>query len=149
MKNAFLNNFRSYYIYMKNKANIKKYCKKIVKTNAILPTGSRIMNGLWVVASQIPLRFSVVWHDKEKTVSEFITQSPLSFVQLNMSCSASNYYLTLTPYFHQESENEPHFELYRMLQVINITNVDLWETFYETFHNISSIKVPSTLKVIK
>ena len=82
-------------------------------------------------------------------MSEFITQSPLSFVQLNMSCSASNYYLTLTPYFHQESENEPHFELYRMLQVINITNVDLWETFYETFHNISSIKVPSTLKVIK
>ena len=53
-------------LYMKDTDNGKNYCKTEVKPNSILPRAYHIIDGLWFIASQNTLAFTVVCPQKQK-----------------------------------------------------------------------------------
>ena len=47
-------------LFMKDEERIAKNCNSIIKPNSVLPTASHIIDGLWFVAAQQVVTFTVV-----------------------------------------------------------------------------------------
>ena len=50
--------------FMKNTENVKNYCKTEVESNSILPRAYHVIDGLWFIATQNTLTFTVVRNKK-------------------------------------------------------------------------------------
>ena len=90
-------------LFMKDAENLKNYCKTEVEPNSILPRAYHIIDGLWFIASQNTLAFTVVCPQKQKET--MIVNPPVGIIKLNMSCTATSSYLMLLPYYHNESKH--------------------------------------------
>ena len=82
-------------LFMKDTENVKNYCKNEVKPNSFLLRAYHIINGLWFIASQTSLTFTVVCPQKQKETP--IVNPPLGIIKLNMSCIDTSTYLTYYP----------------------------------------------------
>ena len=88
--------------FTKDTDNLKNYCKTEVEPNSVLPRAYHITDGLWFIASQNTLTFTVVSPQKQKEM--MIVNPPLGTIKVNMSCTATSSYLTLLLYYHNESK---------------------------------------------
>ena len=91
-------------LFQKDKERMMKNCDSVVRPNSILPKTSHIVDGLWFVATQQILTFAVICPDKRRET--LIEHPPLRMIKLNMSCAVSSSYLTLLPYYHNESKSD-------------------------------------------
>ena len=87
-------------IYKKSKDNVKAYCQTKVIPNSLLPKATYVFDGIWIIATQAELSFSIVCKSYTKVM---LPKTPISVLSLEMGCSASNDYMTLIPYCHKES----------------------------------------------
>ena len=87
-------------LFMKNKDNVKAYCQTEVIPNSLLPKATYVFDGIWIIAMQAELSFSIVCKNYTKLM---LPKPPISVLSLEMGCSASNDYITLMPYYHKES----------------------------------------------
>ena len=79
-------------LFMKDAENVKNYYKTEVEQNSILPRAYHVIDGLWFIATQNTLTFTAVFPQKQKQT--LIVNPPLGIIKLNMSCTATNSYLT-------------------------------------------------------
>ena len=87
---------------MKDTENVKNYCKTEVEPFSVLPIAYHIIDGLWFIASQNILTFTVVCSQKQ--IETLIVNPLLGIIKLNMSCTTTSCYLTLIPYYHNEGK---------------------------------------------
>ena len=85
-------------LFMKNKENVKIYCKAEVIPNSLLPKATCVLDGIWIVTTQRDLLFSIVCPNYTKVV---LTKPSMAVISLDMGCSASNDHVTLTPFYHK------------------------------------------------
>ena len=120
-------------LFMKDTENVKNYCKTEVKPNYILPKAYQIIDGLWFIASQNTLTFTVVCPQKQKET--IIINPPLGIIKLNMSCNASSSDLTLLPYYHNESRSDIQDQFIDNLKYCNGSNLQIRNMFISTISN--------------
>ena len=90
-------------LFMKDTENVQNYCKAEVEPNSILPRAYHIIDGLWFIASQNTLTFTVVYPQKHTEV--LMVSPPLGIIKLYMYCTGTSSYLTLLPYYSNESKS--------------------------------------------
>ena len=123
---------------MKDTENVKNCCKTEVEPNSLLPRAYHII-GLCYIASQNTLTFTVVCPQKQKET--MIVNPPLGMIKLNMSCTATSNYLTLLPYYHNESKLNIQDQFIDNLKFYNGSNLKTWKPFISTVH-ISQNRYP-------
>ena len=87
---------------MKDTKNVKNYCKTEVEPNSISSRAYHFIDSLWFIASQNTLAFTIVCPQEQNDT--MIVKPSLDIIKLNMSCTAASSYLTLLPYYHNESK---------------------------------------------
>ena len=105
---------------MKNKDNVKAYCQTEVIPNSLLPKATYVFDGIWIIAMQAELSFSMVCKNYTKVL---LSKPPISVLSLEMGCSASNDYMTLMPYYHKESTYVISDIYSKLVQLKNKTNL--------------------------
>ena len=68
---------------MKDIENVKKYCRTEIEPNSILPRAYHTIDGLWFIATQNTLTFTIVSPQKQKET--MIVNPPIGIIKLNMS----------------------------------------------------------------
>ena len=76
-------------LFLKDKERIAKNCNSIIEPNSVLPTASHIIDGLWFVAAQQVVTFTVVCPGKKKETVDI--DPPIGMVKLNLSCMIYTY----------------------------------------------------------
>ena len=66
----------------------------------------RIHSGIWVIATQKTMKFRVVCRDTANEQGDITVQAPLGVVKLNMTCRASNDYLSLPAYYEKRGQGQ-------------------------------------------
>ena len=140
-------------LFMKDTENVKNYCKTEVELNSILPRTYHIIDGLWFtdglwfIPSQNTLTFTVVCPQKQKEA--MIVDPPSGIIKLNMSCTATSSYLTLLPYYHNESRLNIQDQFIDNLKSYNGSNLQIWKQFISTIPNFTKTDIPAILKDTK
>ena len=101
-----LNRFCITALFMKNTETVEQNCRPMVRLNAVLPMAEYLTDGNWIITTQRKLVFSLVCQENEGGTREIEVQPPLDIIRLPMSCSASNEYMSLMPYYQKESKFE-------------------------------------------
>ena len=84
-------------LFMKNKHNVNAHCQTEVIPNSILLKATYVFDGIWIIAMQAGLSFSIVCKNYNKML---LSNPPISVLSLEMGCFASNDYVTLMPDYH-------------------------------------------------
>ena len=132
-------------LFMSDHTKIESYCQRITQSNALIPNAMYLSEGQWIIVAQTPLTFSVVC---EKSHDIIQTSPPIALVKLNLTCSASNGYLTLPPYFHQESKKVIHDSLEEIIKWTNVS-LKMWAPFTQWFPNFTKASIPDELRDIE
>ena len=122
-------------LFLKDTENVKNYCKTELKLKSILPRTYHIIDGLWFIASQNTLTFIVVSPQKQKET--MIVNPPLGITKLNMCCTATSSYLTLLPYYHNESKSNIQNQFIDHLKSYNGSYLQIWKLFISAIHNFT------------
>ena len=91
---------------MKNTEIVEQNCRPMVRLNAVFPMAEYLTDGKWIITTQRKLVFSLVCQENEGGTREIGVQPPLDIIRLPMSCSASNEYMSLMPYYQKVPELE-------------------------------------------
>ena len=129
---------------MKDTENVKNYCKTEVEPNSILPRAYHVIDGLWFLATQNTLAFTIVCPQKQKET--MIVNPPLGIIKLNMPCTATNSYLTLLPYYHNESKSNIQDQFIGNLKSYNGSNLQIWKPFISTVCNFTKNRYSCSTK---
>ena len=132
-------------LFMNNIEVIETVCQREVIPNSILPKADYLFDGIWIVACQKVLKFSVVCPNYTKMVTAY---PPLDIITLEMACSGSNDYMTLIPYYHKESHHELSATVQSLQYLNNNTHFKLWGPFIDKLPNITRIEIPSKLRAV-
>ena len=122
---------------MKDTEYVKNYCKTELEPNSILPRAYHFIDGFWLIASQNTLAFTVVCPQKQKTT--MIVNPPLGIIKLNMSCTARSSYLTVLPYYQNESKSNIQDKFIDNLKSYNGPNLQIWKPFVSTMPYFTKI----------
>ena len=132
-------------LFMNNVEIIETVCQKEVIPNSILPEADYLFDGIWIVASQKELKFSVVCSNYTKMVT---ANPPLDVITLGMACSGSNDYMTLTPYYHKESQHELSVTFQSLRYLKDNSHLKLWRPFTDKLPNFTRIEIPAKLRAV-
>ena len=73
---------------------------------------------------------------------------PLDVITLEMTCSGSNDYMTLTPYYHRESQHELSTTFQSLWSLNNNSHLKLWTPFTDKLPNFTRIEIPTKLRAV-
>ncbi|CAC5412852.1 unnamed protein product [Mytilus coruscus] len=140
-----------YPLFLKKRHDIDKYCRVVVEPNSVLPMASYISSGSWLVTTNTPLHFAIVCEKhKHKTTFTTIVNPPLNILALNETCTATNDYLTLLPFYSRQSTytlaDDPFT---KVIQNSNLTMRKLWKPFHDSLPKFNLTELPKELKNIK
>ena len=134
-------------LFMKDTENVKNYFKTEVESNSVFPRSYHISEGLWFIATQNIIEFTVVFPLKQKET--LTVNSPLDIIKLNMSCISTSIYLTLLPYYHNESKLNTQDQFLDNLKSYNGSNLQIWKSFISPMLNFTKTDIPAVLKDTK
>ena len=103
----------------------------------VLPIASHIIDGLWFVAEQQVVTFTVVCPGKEKETVDI--DPPIGMIKLNMSCTALSMYLTLLPYYHNESKSDIQDHFIENLKEYDGSKIEIWKPFTTAIPNFTKV----------
>ena len=144
-----LNRFCITSLFTKNTEIVKRNCQPMVRLNAILPMAEYLTDGNWIITTQRKLVFSLVCQENERGTRETEVQPPLDIIRLPMSCSASNEYMSLMPYYQNESKFEVEDSISELLLNARVANTTIWKPFHEKLPSFSSIQLPDRLQTVE
>ena len=135
-------------LFMKNVDNIKRYCIPEIYYNVHLPRAVHLKDGIYAVSTKEQFSLSLTCQVTPDN-AVLVIKPPLTIIQLQMTCSAHNQEITLSPYFITQTtthpKNEPFFAL---LQESNFSEVRIWQPFISSLPNFSAVELPNTLKTV-
>ena len=132
-------------LFMNNVEIIETVCQKEVIPNSILPEANYLFDGIWIVASQKELKFSVVCSNYTKMVT---ANPPLDVITLGMAFSGSNDYMMLTPYYHKESQHELSVTFQSLWYLKDNSHLKLWHSFTDKLPKFTRIEIPTKLRAV-
>ena len=141
-------------LFLKDDKNVDKYCRKIVLPNALLPMGTYLDQGLWVIGTKEKLDFAVVCLGPSGQKSDKIYHTetvtpPIGIVQLKTGCHAANNFLSLPPFYvfrEYASISDPYEDL---LKFYNTTTFCIWEPLSQALPNLTDLVLPGNLSTVK
>ena len=136
-------------LFLKHEENIKRYCRSVVSLHSELPDAKYMHSGIWVVATHKTMKFTVVCRDSENKQGDVTVQAPLGVIRLNMTCRASNEYLSLPAYYEKRGQGQFKDSWESFLKLRNISRSSLWYNFSISFPNKTSIKLSDGLRELK
>ena len=141
-------------LFLKNNAEVDKFCHKIVTPNSVLPQAKYLSVGQWVVSSREPLKFSIVCTENEGQKSLLTRQTetgnpPLDVIRLDPGCSGSSNFLNLPPYYQFEEHISLKDPLSNLIKFKNKSEFRIWNPLEEALPNFTKIKLPTNLGAIK
>ena len=107
---------------------LKHVVKQNFIPNSLLPRATYVFDGIWIIATQTKLSFSIVCKNHTKVM---LPKPPISVLSLEMGCSASNVYMTLMPYYHKESTYVISDIYSELIQLNNKSQTSLLECCYQ------------------
>ena len=132
-----------------NKSNdIENYCQKLVKPSTPLPLATYLYDGTWVISTITSLRFTVVCQDSNLRDSTQMVNPPLGVLKLGPSCTASNDYLYLPAFYHNESKYEISDPLDDLKISTNFT-AEYWKPLIQKVPSFNLTKLPKHLKSLR
>ncbi|XP_069106680.1 LOW QUALITY PROTEIN: uncharacterized protein [Argopecten irradians] len=139
-------------LFLKRRDLIKVNCQATVRPHSVLPIAEYVTDGMWVVATQHDLTFTVVcYKGHEKVVSghkSLTVHRPMGVVKLDKSCSASNHFLTLVPFYHEESQYNVNDPFQDLLSRYNFS-VNIWKPFQLALPNFTITNLPKELGTLE
>lgn len=132
-------------LFMKVKADIKRFCKQSVVLNQRLPLAKYLSSGIWLVVTNEKLKFTVSCQSGNAETTELIIKAPFGILTLNNTCRASNTHLRLLGHFDQSGNFENLDALKPLLKLRNMTHFNIGQKAKRTFENSSNIQIPSHL----
>ena len=108
-----------------------------------------LTDGNWIITTQRKLVFSLVCQEKEGETREIEVQPPLDVIMLPMTCSASNEYVTLMPYYEKESKFQVEDSISELLLNARVANTTIWKPFHEKLPDFSAIELPDRLQAVE
>jgi len=138
-------------LFMKKENEIEKFCKIIVEPSSILPMANYISSGSWLVTTDKPLSFAIACHNsKYKTTSNKIIYPPLNILTLNETCTATNDYMSLLPFYNRQTKyTVTDDSLANLISDYNLTSRKLWKPFDQVLPRINLTGIPKELRKIK
>ena len=136
-------------LFMKNTEMFERNCQPMVRLNAVLPMAEYLTDGKWIITTQRKLVFSLVCQENEGGTIEIEVQPPLDIIRLPMSCSASNEYMSLMPYYQKESKFEVEDSISELLLNARVADTIIWKPFHEKLPDFSSIQLPDWLQTVE
>ena len=128
---------------MKNNDNIKRHCIPIIYTQAI-----HLKDGIYAVSTKEQFQLRLTCQTSQGN-SELQINPPLTFIKLQMTCSAHSEGITLLPYFTVQTTVKPKHEPFlALLQDSNFSEVKLWQPFIRTFPIFSNTILPETIGAV-
>ena len=121
----------------------------MVRINAVLPMAEYLTDENWIITTQRKLVFSLVCQENERGTREIEVQPPLDIIRLPMSCSASNEYMSLMPYYQKERKFEVEDSISELLLNARVANTTIWKPFHEKLPDFSSIQLPDRLQTVE
>ncbi|MCG8045976.1 MAG: hypothetical protein N0E48_09980, partial [Candidatus Thiodiazotropha endolucinida] len=134
-------------LFFKDEPKVNKYCCRLVQPNTLLPMGTYLTQGLWVIGTKEKIDFSIVClgMSGRKSIKTHTTQAidpPLGIIQLEPGCHAANNFLSLPPYYFFEEQVDIPDPYKELLELHNTTKFKLWEPFSQALPNFSKLELP-------
>ncbi|CAG2230956.1 unnamed protein product [Mytilus edulis] len=138
-------------LFMKKENDIDKFCKVLVEPSSILPMANYISSGSWLVTTNRPLDFAIACQNsKYKTTLTKRIFPPINILTLNETCTATNDFMTLLPFYNQQSKfTSTDDSFIRIINNYDLTSKKLWEPFHQSFPKFNLTKLPKELDQIK
>lgn len=133
-------------LFVGNTEKTNNFCKTMISPSSTLPLATYLFNGVWVIATLKILRFTVVCQQAQSQDSLVEIKPPFGIIHLSTSCTASNDYLYLPPFYHNESKYEISDPFNDLNALFNISRINLWKPLLNKLPNFNSIKLPKRLK---
>ena len=124
-------------------------CQTTVKLDTVIPMAEYLTDGNWIITTQRKLVFSLVCQENEGETRELEVQPPLDVIMLPMTCSASNEYVTLMPYYEKESKFQVEDSISELLLNARVANTTIWKPFHEKLPDFSAIELPDRLQAVE
>ena len=134
-------------LFLRDRSKVRSYCQTLVNPNSILPQAEYITDGLWFIATQSLITFSIDCPKRLKTTLQ--VKPPISLINLNMSCTAFHSHLTLLPYYHNESKAEFQDHSLDILQAHNESEIQIWKPITSKIPNLTKTDIPEEMKDTK
>ena len=112
-----------------------------------MPKASHVAGGLWFIATPQILTFAVICPDKKRET--LMVHPPLGMLKLNMSCATSSSYLTLLPYYHNESKSYIQDHFIKKLKNYKGSHIQIWKPFISAIPKFTKSDIPEMLKDTK
>ena len=133
---------------MRDRAKRQASCQVSVKTGAVLPMAEYLTTGVWMITTDKRLRFSITCHDGQEP-TERVIDSPMGVLNLSMTCTATNDFLSLPAYYQFDSMTRIDDKFLMELQTHNITSLDIWGPVHTSLPHYNFLEIPSKLKDIE
>ena len=105
-------------------------------------------DGNWIITTQQKLTFSLLCQENGGGVREMEVQPPLDIIRLPVSCSTSNEYMSLMPYYQRESKFLVEDSIQELLLNARLANTTIWKPVHEKLPDFSSIQHPDQLQAV-
>ncbi|ESP03464.1 hypothetical protein LOTGIDRAFT_171401 [Lottia gigantea] len=135
-------------LFTENREKIRQLCKVFIKPNCILPVATYLTNGMWMVVTHRPIRFSIVCHQTSFVHQSVVIRPPIQSITLPQSCKAQNDFLELPAHFSNESSYMDSTSFPNVTAIFEKTIQDLWQPYITKFENYSLTKLPPKLEHI-
>ena len=136
------------HLFKGNKEEIVKFCKIVIVQGFNLPKAQYLTQGHWLIISTDDLSFTVSCNASQNAY-EIKIQTPLDIIFLGPSCTATNGYMTLLPYYKQRSNSQIKDTFQAFLNQYQSEVPTIWKTCHKIIPSEKKIKIPSKLKRIK
>ena len=133
-------------LFMDHKDNVNKFCQAIISPSSTLPLANYLFNGMWAIVTVKQLQFTIVCQASNLRDSIITVNPPLGLVQLPVSCTASNNYLFLPAFYHNESKYEISDLFKDDTSLFNISNINLGKPLTSKIPNCNGTWLPKRLK---
>ena len=131
-------------LFLDHEYKINKFCQTIISPSSTLLLANYLFNGMWAIVAVKPLQFTIVCQASRDSIIR--VNPPLGLVHLPVSCAASNNYLYLPAFYHNESKYEIADPFKDNTSLFNISNINLWKPLTSKIPNFNGTWLPKRLK---
>ena len=140
---ANVNKFCFIALFMRNKPDIKLFCKQLIVFNQKLPFDKHLSSGFWTVITNIPLTFTI--NCLSGASSDILVKPYFGVLKLNKPCKASSDYLQLPIYFDKQTKYDRIDPLDTLLKIHNISEISFLNVSYDESVKFKSMTLPPHL----
>ena len=144
-----VNQFCIVALYMQNVHDINMFCRQKVVLNQKLPMSRYLSFGLWVIVTDLPLRFTVNCQTITLPTDDILVKPPFGIVKLKNTCKASNKYLQLPEYFRVRSQFERTDPLQILLRMSNLSQFSILNKSKDDLIKLEKLELSSHLSGLK